>query len=136
MVEQPLLGADHVAHGDYRKRQCPRLAGRGIDVLRTGRPHAAAEHVGADNEIPVRVEHQAAADHRFPPARLVGDRMGVGDILVAGQRVADQDGVRAIRVEFAVGLIRDRKRAEIDPAVEPQRLVHKQTMAGPLLVRS
>jgi len=28
------------------------------------------------------------------------------------------------------------REAEIDPAVEPQRLAHKQTMAGPLLARS
>ena len=65
----------------------------------------------------------AGADHRLPPARLAGDRMRIGDVLVAGQRVADQDGVGALRVERAVGLIGDRERAEIDPAVEPQRLV-------------
>ena len=62
--------------------------------------------------------------------------MRIGRVLVAGQRVADQDGVGPIRVEPAVGLIGDRERAEIDPAIQPQGLAHKQTVTGPVLVRT
>ena len=49
--------------------------------------------------------------------------MHVGDVLVAGERVADQDGVRALGIELAVGLIGDLKRRKIDAGIEPQRLV-------------
>ena len=53
-------------------------------------------------------------------------RMHVGDMLVAGQRMADQDGVGAVGVEFAIGLIGDLERREIDAAIEPQRLVRAE----------
>ena len=102
--------------------------------LRPGRPHAAAEHVGADEEIALGVEHLAGPDHGRPPAGLAGDRVRVGGILVAGQRVADQDRVRAFGVERAVGLVGDREGAELDPAIEPQRLADDEPMAGPILV--
>jgi len=52
--------------------------------------------------------------------------MIVGDMLIAGQRVTDQDRVGAIGVEFAVGLIGDLKRRKVDAAVEPQRLVRAE----------
>jgi hypothetical protein len=41
--------------------------------------------------------------------------------LVAGQRMADQDGVAALGVEPAVGLVGDRHRAELGAAVQLQR---------------
>ena len=93
MVDQLLLRAHHVGDGDDRKVEAPGLAGRGVDLRRPGRAHAAAQHVGADQEIALGVEHLARPDQHVPPARLAGDRMRLGDILVAGQRVADQDGV-------------------------------------------
>ena len=49
--------------------------------------------------------------------------MNVENVLIAGQRVANQNGVRALGVELAVGLIGDLKRREIDSAIKPQRLV-------------
>ena len=65
----------------------------------------------------------AGPDQRRPPAGLAGDRVRVGDVLVAGQRMADQDRVAALGVERAIGLVGDRERAEIDAAIEPQRLL-------------
>ena len=44
-------------------------------------------------------------------------------MLIAGQRVADQDGVRPVGIELAIGLIGDLERREVDAAIEPQRLV-------------
>ena len=70
-----------------------------------------------------------------PPAGLAGDRMRLGGILIAGQRVADQDRVAALRVERAVGLIGDRERAEIDAAIEAQRRRDRERVPGPVLVR-
>ena len=49
--------------------------------------------------------------------------MDIGDVLIAGQRMADQDGVGALGIELAIGLIGDLERREIDAAIEPQRLV-------------
>ena len=136
VLEQALLRPHHVAHGDDRERQGPGLAGRRVDVLRPGGSHAAAEHIGADEEIALGVEHAAGADQGLPPAGLAGDRMRVGGVLVAGQRMADQDRVRALGVERAVGLVGDRERAEIDPAIEPQRVAHQQPIARPILIRT
>jgi hypothetical protein len=52
--------------------------------------------------------------------------MEVGDVLIAGQRVADQHRIAALGVERAVGLVRDLKRGELDPGIEMQRLVHAE----------
>ena len=46
----------------------------------------------------------------------------LGDVLVAGQRMADEDGVRLGGVERAVGLVGDRDRRQQLVAVKPQRL--------------
>ena len=122
-VEQHGLRAHHVGNGDDRKIQSPHLAGGGIGRGRPGRAHAAADHVRADDEVAVGVERPAGTDHGFPPAGLAGHRVHIVDVLVAGQRVADQDGVGAIGVEFAIGLVGDLERREIDAAIELQRLI-------------
>ena len=85
---------------------------------------ATADHVRADDEVTVGIERPARPDQGFPPAGLAGHRMDVGDVLIAGQRMTDQDGVGAIGIELAVGLIGDLERREIDAAIELQRLVH------------
>ena len=77
----------------------------------------------ADDEVAVGVERPAGADHGLPPAGLAGDRVHIGDMLVAGQRMADQDGVGAVGIELAIGLVGDLERREIDAAIELQRLV-------------
>ena len=98
----------------------------GSDAGRPGRAHAAAEDVGADDEEAVGVDRLAGADQRLPPAGLVGDRVLAGDVLIAGQRVADEDGVRLGGVQRAVGLVGDRDRRQRLVAVEPQRLARGQ----------
>ncbi|MGY3470869.1 hypothetical protein ACVW0I_007740 [Bradyrhizobium sp. LM6.11] len=47
-------------------------------------------------------------------------------MLVAGQRMAEQNSVGAIGIEHAIGLIGDLERAEIDTAIEPQRLLRAE----------
>jgi hypothetical protein len=49
--------------------------------------------------------------------------MDVGDMLIAGQRVEDQNRVGSVGVELAIGLIGDLERLKIDAAIEPQRLI-------------
>ena len=101
MVEQHGLGAHHVGDGDDRKVDAPGRAGGRIGRGRPGRAHAAADHVRADDEETVGVDRLARSDHGVPPAGPSGDRMDGRDMLVAGQRMADEDGVGLVVVERA-----------------------------------
>ena len=62
--------------------------------------------------------------------------MHIGDMLIAGQGVADQDGIRAFRVEFAIGLVGDLEWSQIDAAIKRQRLIRaEQGEFGTRMVR-
>ena len=127
MVDQHQLCPHHVADGDDRQVEPVGLAGGGIGRGRAGRAQAAADDVGADDEEAVGVDDLAGADQHFPPARLAGHRIGAGDMLVAGQRMADEDGVGAGVVERAVGLVGDLERRQQRAGVELERLVGAET---------
>ncbi len=132
-VDELLLRAHHVADGDDRKAEIPRAAGGGIELGRAGRAHAAADDIGADEEIALGVEHLAGADENVPPAGLAGHRMRLGDILVAGQRMADQDRVRAVGIELTVGLVCDVIGGESLAGIERERLRDGQAKAWPIV---
>ncbi len=104
--------------GDRREIGAPRTALVVAQAARAGGAHAAAQHVGADDEVAVGVDWPAGPDHHVPPAILAGDRMGLGDILIAGQRMADQHGVGARRIQRAVGAIRHRHPRQPRAAVQ------------------
>src|SRR6185437_2314335 len=87
----------------------------------TCRAHAAAEHVRADDVKAVGIDGLAGADDVFPPARFAGNRVTARDILVGGQRMANQDRVRLCRIELAVSLVGYRERSQILLACQPQR---------------
>ncbi len=125
-VEQHRLRAHHVGNGHDRKIQPPWLAGGRVGRSRPGRAHAAADDVGADDEVTVDVERQPVADHVLPPSRLARHRMHVCDMLIERQRMADQNGIGALGVELAIGLVGDLERREIDAAVELQRLINSE----------
>ena len=57
--------------------------------------------------------------HQPAPA---GQRIGVGDVLVPGQRMADQDGIGPGRVQGAIGPVGDRHGGDDHAAVERQAL--------------
>ena len=122
MVDQHGLRPDHVANGDDGELERVRPAMRSGGG-RAGRAKAAAEHVGADDEEALGVDGSAGPDHRLPPAGLVGHGILVCDVLVAGERMADQDGVGAVRIERAIGLVGDAERRQRHAAVQAQRLV-------------
>ena len=83
--------------------------GGGVERAGAGGARAAAEHVGADHEVAVGVDGLARPDHDIPPAGLLGAVLADagGHVRVAGERVADQDGVGAALVERAERLVRD-----------------------------
>jgi hypothetical protein len=53
--------------------------------------------------------------------------MGVGDMLVAGQGMADQDRVAAVLVERPVGLVGDLQEVDAMAGIEDERLVRPET---------
>ena len=125
-VEQHGLRADHVGDGDDGKSSPHSLPVAGLVEAGPVDPMQPPITFAADDEISVGIERTAGTDHDFPPAGLAGQRMRIGDVLVEGQRVADQDGVGTIRVELAIGLIGDLERRQIDAAIEPQGLVRAE----------
>ncbi len=131
MVHQPLLRPHHVLNGHRRKFRPPGLE-RPLIMRgsRPGRAHAAAQHIGADHEIPVRIHRLARPHHRLPPARLARQRMHLCHILVAGQRMADQHRIAALGIQRPVAAIGHRQARQMAPAIQRQpiletdRLVH------------
>src|SRR5271166_4047752 len=113
VLNQPLLRTHHITDGDRREIRAPWLVSLGaVGVLAIaegpGATHAAAQDIRTDDEKAVRIDRTAGADDRLPPARLVGDRVRLRDILVPGQRMANEYRVGTVRVQGAVGTISDR----------------------------
>ncbi len=86
------LDADLVANGDHRES---RAVGAPVRAERggTGRPLAPAEHVGADDEVAIRVDRGARPDEPVPPTRRSRwpGPAGPGGMGVPRQGVEDQD---------------------------------------------
>ena len=124
LIEQQLLDADHVGDGDDRKVQAVGPTGFGIHGARPGRSRAAAQEIGADHEVPVRIDALARPDHALPPAGFLVVRVVVpGDVGIAAEGMADQDGVVPRLVQLPIGLIGDIDRTERLAAIQRQRLV-------------
>ena len=49
--------------------------------------------------------------------------MFICDVLIAGQRMADQDGVGFGGIKLAIGLVGDLEWREVSAAIKPQRLI-------------
>ena len=124
-VEQEPLRLDHVRDGQHRELEAEGLAGLRVDGGGAGAALAAADHVGAEEEVLVRVEGAAGPDGLVPPAGLfIRGRVAPGDVGVAGEGVEDQDGVAAVGVERPVGLVGDRERGrQRRPALQLERFV-------------
>ena len=123
MIEQPGLRTHHVGDGDHRESGAVGRACRGVRVSRAGAAHTAPQNIRADDEVAVGIEGFSRPDQRVPPARLAGDGMIIGDVLIAGQGMADQDRIAARRVQMAMRRIGDPDRGQIDTAIEPEWLI-------------
>ena len=120
-VQERTLGAAHVVDGDDGKIHGVRFAGGGIGRARAGGTFAAAEDVGADDEVAVGIEGEAGPDHEVPPAGAA-ILMRARDVGIAAERVEDQDGVGLVRIEVAPRLVGDRVGRKRTPAIERQWL--------------
>ena len=90
-----------------------RPARGGVLRGRPGAPAAAADDVGADDEVLVGVESLAGTDHHVPPARaLVVGTVQPRDVGVPRERVGDEDGVVFALAERAVRLVGERERRQ------------------------
>ena len=106
LVQQPPLRLHHVGHRHDRKRQPVRPARPRIDRSGPRAAVAAAEHVGAHDEITIRVERLAGTYRGLPPAGSLPRNLGMrGHVRVARKRVADQDRVVFPLVQLPVGLV-------------------------------
>ena len=140
LAQEPALRAHHVGDGDDREVAAVRQPRGGVRGRRAGGAAAATDQVRRDNEIPVRVERLAGADHPVPPAepgagldatvvrleaversRGVGVGAPAGGVGVTGERVADEDDVAAVGRERAVGLVGDAHRGQHCAHLELER---------------
>jgi hypothetical protein len=140
LVEQRDLRARHVGDGDDREVCAPVGAVR-LQAGRAGRAHAAAQHVGADDEEAVGIDRHAGANDQRPPGGAAGDRVRAGGELVAGQGVADDDDIALVGVERAPGLVGDLDVFERAAAIQLQGPVGVATdrcfnPSAPLRVRA
>ena len=105
------------------------LAGSRVNRGRPRAPFTAAEDIGADDKIFIRIEGLARSDRIVPPARFaIVRRVPSGDVGVAGEGVADENRVAAIRVQGPVGLVRQSKRSEGCPALQAKLLVERHLL--------
>ena len=98
--------------------------------------HTATDHIGAQDEVAIGIDSLAWPHRQMPPPGLAGYWVGLGHVLVAGQRVAHQNHVRLVGVELAVGLISHGEGAELDAAVKVQRRIVSKDHRGALKART
>ena len=125
-VDQHGLRADHVGDGDDREFQPIGFSGFGVDGGGTGGAHTTADNIGADDEVPLRVQRPTGPDVEVPPTRLSRDRVGGGQMLIACQRMTDQHSVGPGVIQPTIGLVGDFQRQEDRARIEPQGLVRRK----------
>ena len=79
-VEHHLADPCHVAHRDGREGAVPGQPGGRVDRGRPGGAVAAPEDVGADDEVPVRIERKTGRHVRGITAIYDGDATGGEDL--------------------------------------------------------
>ena len=131
--QQPLR-PHHVPHGDRRKLRPVPLARRAIATW-PGAAHAAAQHVRAHDEEPAGVDRAPRPHNQVPPAGPSRQGLRLGHILIARQRMADQDGIAGTGVEHAVGSVCDGDAGQHLPAIERKGLWKRDSLMRDSLVR-
>mmetsp|Transcript_6957 Transcript_6957/g.17795 ORF Transcript_6957/g.17795 Transcript_6957/m.17795 type:complete len:414 (+) Transcript_6957:373-1614(+) len=120
-----LLQSNHVANGHHREVHAPLLTRVRVDGGGPRRAVAAAQHVGAEDEVLLRVKRPAGAEERCPPGLHVG---------VACQRVADDKHVVRLFIEFAPRVVA-RLRVLKDPAALQLEVLNDSSLALAVHIR-
>jgi hypothetical protein len=124
VIDQALLHLHHVADRDHRKIQRIGAAAGRVDTARPGGAFAAADDVGADHPIDIGVKGLARPDHAVPPAGVaVLGVVDAGGVMIAGEGVADQDGIGALGIGLAIGFKGHRHRAQGVARFEHQGII-------------
>ena len=96
-----------IAHRDHRKARSVGTSVRG-EGRGTGGALSSAKHVRSRRRRTVRIDREAGADKTVPPTRRRVTGAGIARrVRVAGQRVLDEHGIRALRIQFAPRLVSD-----------------------------
>ena len=131
VTDHEALGPDDVAQGDLREEAAVGTARAGVGRERTGRALAAAEAVHPDDEEAVGVDGLARTDETIPPARLaVGRRVAARDVVVAAEGVRDEDRVRLVRQQRAVGLVTQGQPGEFAAKLQRERIRGHEILPG------
>lgn len=115
VVEEAGVGFDEIGDGEAGESGAVVFSGARIVGRGAGGAVAAAEVVGADDEIFVGVDHFAGADEVFPPAVVEffspaladgGDfRIVARDVMSAGKSVENEDDVVFFGVQSAPSFV-------------------------------
>ena len=97
------------------------LAGRRIDARRARASLTSAEHIGADDKVPVGIDGFAGADKPLPPPRLVALKVG-GAMESPVRAWGIKTTLSRVGAQRAVGLIGQRQTGKRLSALQLKRL--------------
>ncbi len=126
MVHKPHLRIHHVLDGHHRETQTVRLPFGGF-IGRPAGPHASPQNIAANHKKPIGIHRLAGTHHGFPPAGFPGDRILRCHMLIPGQGMTHQYGIRFVRVQCAVSLIGNLKRCQHRSGIHRQPFVRAKT---------
>lgn len=127
VIEQSKLGTFHIFHGEDGEPGRISLAICRVDGRRTGRSIAAADDIGADDEVFVRVQRLSRAYKLLPPARL---RIGLCTVGMAGSRQTrvQQHSIALVGIECSPSLIGYIKLWYYSTPVQQQRVLAQEVL--------
>ena len=130
-VGQQCLAFHPVRHGHHREIRAVLPPCFGIGAQRPGAACAAAQIVQRHHEEFVRVDGFARANHVVPPARIFVVRaVPSGGVVRAGKRVANQNRVGFVGIQFAVGFHYQLKTRQGLPVLQREGGVEREGFRG------
>ena len=120
-VEHRLLRRHDVAQRDGGEVGAVAAVSLGIQAGRSGGAVGRAEHVGRDDEVPVRVDRLAGSDQPIPPAGcFIGGVVLAGGVLAGGEAVGHEHGIAAARGQLPVAFVGERELGQDVTALQPE----------------
>ena len=135
MIHQTRLRSHHIPDGHNRKFKPARFTAFAIARRRAGCAEARSQHIRTNHKKTVRIIGLARPDHGFPPARTPRHRVHIRDMLIACQRMTQQNRVRPVGIQRSISLVSDPPRRKHHPAVKLKslRCIKPQNLARRLV---